>query len=103
MVKHKNFLLRKYRRSKKECHTIYFDNYNKALKQVIDKTKRNYFIKIIFNDNKKINWLEINKLLRRNKSKADEMQITSDNFSDYLDKLNSVEFCNVVTYIKECA
>ena len=53
MIKHKNFLLRKARRTKTDSDIKKMKNFNEILKQLIRSTKQSYFARLISQANGK--------------------------------------------------
>ena len=69
MISHKNYLLRKFRRSRNTCDQIRFQHYNKQFKEKIKKCKRSFISDKLATSNIKEKWSCINEILNRKNTK----------------------------------
>jgi len=88
MILHKNFLLKKSKRTKKPKDISRFKLYNSVVRAKITKQKQTYFSTIISASKGKKKWDFINKV--QNKQKASShVQISATNYKNHLDNVIS--------------
>jgi len=96
MIIHKNYLLKKSKKTKKSQDIKTFSNYNSTLRRAISKQKHAYFLNSVTNLNSKKKWGFINKIKNNKKLKTD-VKITSTQYQNYLNQIipnNST--CNIM-------